>query len=124
MYGVLIPFGGVGTSGSERCHLHEDQAQNALDKPVVEKTTTYIDPGHHDPQYLHDILQPHVLTLMQRLPGALFQQENARPHTVRVSGFSPHCYYPFLDCPIPRLVCNRAYLGSFGKASWASHEFE
>ncbi|GFU97951.1 uncharacterized protein TNCV_2435151 [Trichonephila clavipes] len=31
---------GVGTSGSERCHLHEDQAQDALDRPVVDKTTT------------------------------------------------------------------------------------
>ncbi|GFT16508.1 transposable element Tcb1 transposase [Trichonephila clavipes] len=28
------------TSGSEICHLHEDQAQDALDRPVVEKTTT------------------------------------------------------------------------------------
>ncbi|GFS97518.1 hypothetical protein TNCV_4262931 [Trichonephila clavipes] len=28
---------GVGTSRSERCHLHEDQAQNTLDRPVVEK---------------------------------------------------------------------------------------
>ncbi|GFW49888.1 transposable element Tcb1 transposase [Trichonephila clavipes] len=27
-------------SGSERCHLHEDQAQDALDRPVVEKTAT------------------------------------------------------------------------------------
>ncbi|GFV07759.1 transposable element Tcb1 transposase [Trichonephila clavipes] len=31
---------GVGTSGTERCHLYEDQAQHALDRPVVEKTTT------------------------------------------------------------------------------------
>ncbi|GFW84869.1 hypothetical protein TNCV_681571 [Trichonephila clavipes] len=30
----------VGTSESERCHLHEDQAQDALDRPVVEKTVT------------------------------------------------------------------------------------
>ncbi|GFV68012.1 transposable element Tcb1 transposase [Trichonephila clavipes] len=29
----------VGTSGSERYHLHEDQAQDALDRPVVKKTT-------------------------------------------------------------------------------------
>ncbi|GFU02490.1 hypothetical protein TNCV_620761 [Trichonephila clavipes] len=29
-----------GTSGSERCHLHNDNAQDALDRPVVEKTTT------------------------------------------------------------------------------------
>ncbi|GFY09232.1 uncharacterized protein TNCV_2991501 [Trichonephila clavipes] len=33
----------------------------------------------------HDILQPHVLPLMQRPPGAIFQQDNARPPTVRVS---------------------------------------
>ncbi|PRD32103.1 UNVERIFIED_CONTAM: hypothetical protein NCL1_21471 [Trichonephila clavipes] len=32
--------GAVGTSGSEKCYLHEDQAQNNLDRPVVEKTTT------------------------------------------------------------------------------------
>ncbi|GFW09570.1 transposable element Tcb2 transposase [Trichonephila clavipes] len=36
-------------------------------------------------RYVHDILQPHVLPLMQWLPGALFQQDNARPHMARVS---------------------------------------
>ncbi|GFY11250.1 transposable element Tcb2 transposase [Trichonephila clavipes] len=35
-------------------------------------------------RYVHNILQPHVLPLMQRLPGAIFKQDNARPHTVRV----------------------------------------
>ncbi|GFW40321.1 transposable element Tcb2 transposase [Trichonephila clavipes] len=35
--------------------------------------------------YVHDIVQPHVLPLMQRLPGAIFQQDNARPHTTKVS---------------------------------------
>ncbi|GFV96608.1 transposable element Tcb2 transposase [Trichonephila clavipes] len=35
--------------------------------------------------YVYDILQPHVLPLMQRLPGANFQQDNARPLTARVS---------------------------------------
>ncbi|GFY06707.1 uncharacterized protein TNCV_3525631 [Trichonephila clavipes] len=30
----------VGTSGSERCHLNEDNTQGALDRPVVEKTAT------------------------------------------------------------------------------------
>ncbi|GFU37373.1 transposable element Tcb2 transposase [Trichonephila clavipes] len=34
-------------------------------------------------RYVHDILQPHVLPLMQRLSGAIFQQDNARPHTAR-----------------------------------------
>ncbi|GFT46834.1 uncharacterized protein TNCV_967481 [Trichonephila clavipes] len=38
-----------------------------------------------DQRFVHDILQPHVLPLMQRLPGAIFQQDNARRHTVRVS---------------------------------------
>ncbi|GFT71064.1 transposable element Tcb2 transposase [Trichonephila clavipes] len=36
-------------------------------------------------RYVHDILQPHVLSLMQRLPGVILQQENVRPHTARVS---------------------------------------
>ncbi|GFX25415.1 transposable element Tcb1 transposase [Trichonephila clavipes] len=35
--------------------------------------------------YVHDILQPQMLSLMQRLTGAIFQQDNARPHTTRVS---------------------------------------
>ncbi|GFY06001.1 transposable element Tcb2 transposase [Trichonephila clavipes] len=36
-------------------------------------------------RYVHDILQPHVLPLMQRLPGAILQQDNARAHTARMS---------------------------------------
>ncbi|GFS98949.1 transposable element Tcb2 transposase [Trichonephila clavipes] len=36
-------------------------------------------------RYVNDILQPHVLPLMQWLPGAIFQQDNDRPHTARVS---------------------------------------
>ncbi|GFV86172.1 DUF4817 domain-containing protein [Trichonephila clavipes] len=65
-------------------------------------------------QYVHDILQPHVLPLTQRLPGTIFQQDNAQPHTTRVSRHSPHCYYPSSAFQILRSVSNRAYLGSFG----------
>ncbi|GFX26890.1 transposable element Tcb2 transposase [Trichonephila clavipes] len=36
-------------------------------------------------RYVHDILQPHVFPLMQRLPGAIFRQNNARPYTARMS---------------------------------------
>ncbi|GFT29135.1 transposable element Tcb1 transposase [Trichonephila clavipes] len=36
-------------------------------------------------RYVPDILQPHMLPLMQRLLGTLFQQDNDRPHTARVS---------------------------------------
>ncbi|GFW68350.1 transposable element Tcb2 transposase [Trichonephila clavipes] len=36
-------------------------------------------------RYVHDILQPHVFPLMQRLPGAIFQQDSDHPLTARVS---------------------------------------
>ncbi|GFY05980.1 uncharacterized protein TNCV_3862841 [Trichonephila clavipes] len=65
-------------------------------------------------RYVRNIMQPHVFPLMQRLPGAIFQQDNARPHMTRMSQDFPHCYYPSLACLIPRFVSNRAYLGSFG----------
>ncbi|GFU74895.1 transposable element Tcb1 transposase [Trichonephila clavipes] len=45
-------------------------------------------------------------------------------HNKGVTRLSPHCYYDSLACPIPRFVPNRAYLGSFGMASWESDEFE
>ncbi|GFX25383.1 transposable element Tcb2 transposase [Trichonephila clavipes] len=35
--------------------------------------------------YVHDILLPHVLPLMQRLSRAIFEQGNARLYTTRVS---------------------------------------
>ncbi|GFY08318.1 transposable element Tcb2 transposase [Trichonephila clavipes] len=42
--------------------------------------------GTMTPQrYVHDILQTHVLSLMQRLPRAIFQQDNAPLHTARMS---------------------------------------
>ncbi|GFT67639.1 transposable element Tcb2 transposase [Trichonephila clavipes] len=36
-------------------------------------------------RYVYDILQPHVLPLMAELPGAIFQQDNAQPHTAKMS---------------------------------------
>ncbi|GFX72032.1 transposable element Tcb2 transposase [Trichonephila clavipes] len=36
-------------------------------------------------RYVHDILQPHVLPLMEELPGGIFQQDNARTHTAWIS---------------------------------------
>ncbi|GFT27440.1 transposable element Tcb2 transposase [Trichonephila clavipes] len=35
--------------------------------------------------YVHDILQPYVLPFMAVLPRAIFQQDNARPNTARMS---------------------------------------
>ncbi|GFU36515.1 transposable element Tcb2 transposase [Trichonephila clavipes] len=48
--------------------------------------------------YVHDIPQPHVLSLMQWLPGAIFQQNNARPHTIRVSH---DCLRIVITLPLP-----------------------
>ncbi|GFX30645.1 transposable element Tcb2 transposase [Trichonephila clavipes] len=36
-------------------------------------------------RHVRNILQSHVLPFMQRLPGAIFQQDIARPETARVS---------------------------------------
>ncbi|GFS98240.1 transposable element Tcb1 transposase [Trichonephila clavipes] len=66
-------------------------------------------------RYVRDILQPHVMPLMQRLSEAIFQQDNARPHTARVSQ-DCLCTVTTLHllARIPDLSPNRAYLGSFG----------
>ncbi|GFY14803.1 transposable element Tcb2 transposase [Trichonephila clavipes] len=39
----------------------------------------------HSSMTAHEILQPHVLSLMQWLTGAIFQRDNAWPHTAKVS---------------------------------------
>ncbi|GFW47969.1 transposable element Tc1 transposase [Trichonephila clavipes] len=36
-------------------------------------------------RYVDDILQTHVGSFLNGLPGAIFQQDNARPHTARVA---------------------------------------
>ncbi|GFX29457.1 transposable element Tcb2 transposase [Trichonephila clavipes] len=36
-------------------------------------------------RYVDDILHPHVGPFLNGLPGAIFQQDNARPHTARVA---------------------------------------
>ncbi|GFW56389.1 uncharacterized protein TNCV_2088961 [Trichonephila clavipes] len=56
--------------------------------------------------------------------GAIFQQDNAWTHTTRVS---PDFLHTVTTLPWPAQssdVSNRAYLGSFGTASWVPPEFE
>ncbi|GFT97149.1 uncharacterized protein TNCV_3858121 [Trichonephila clavipes] len=71
--------------------------------------------GCHCLQYTvtPSILQPHVLSLMQRLPEAIFQQDLGLTRQ-GVTRLSLHCYYPSLVCPIPRFVSNRAYSDNLG----------
>ncbi|GFU19175.1 transposable element Tcb1 transposase [Trichonephila clavipes] len=49
-------------------------------------------------RYVHDILQPHVLPIMQRFTGAIFQQDNPRPLTARVS---QDCLHTVVTLPWP-----------------------
>ncbi|GFU60041.1 DDE_3 domain-containing protein [Trichonephila clavipes] len=36
-------------------------------------------------RYVDDILRPHVGPFLNGLPAAIFQQDNARPHTTRTA---------------------------------------
>ncbi|GFU83657.1 transposable element Tcb2 transposase [Trichonephila clavipes] len=77
-------------------------------------------------RYVHDILQSHVLPLKKRLPGAIFQQDNAWPHTARGAQDCPRTVTT-LPWPArsPDLApIDREDLGSFETANWASHEFK
>ncbi|GFS87880.1 transposable element Tcb2 transposase [Trichonephila clavipes] len=51
-------------------------------------------------RYVHDTLQPYVFPLMQRLPEAVIEQDNARFHTARLS-LSLHCYRTVTTLPWP-----------------------
>ncbi|GFU95396.1 transposable element Tcb2 transposase [Trichonephila clavipes] len=67
-------------------------AYNAPSPPVLIRGTLTAQ------RYVHDILQPYVLVLMQRLPGAIFQQGDARPHMARVS---QDCFRTVTTLPWP-----------------------
>ncbi|GFU57908.1 DDE_3 domain-containing protein [Trichonephila clavipes] len=56
-------------------------------------------------RYVDDIFRPHVGPFLNVLPGAIFQQDNARPHTARIAqDFLRH----FQTLPWPA----RSYLSS------------
>ncbi|GFU16024.1 DDE_3 domain-containing protein [Trichonephila clavipes] len=53
-------------------------------------------------RYVDDILRPHVGPFLNGLPGAIIQQDNARPHTARVAqDFLRH----FQTLPWPVVPC-------------------
>ncbi|GFX39494.1 uncharacterized protein TNCV_2668561 [Trichonephila clavipes] len=56
--------------------------------------------------YAYDILQPHTVSLKQWFPGAIFQQDNARPHTARFQKTVSALLLPSLPCPIPKFISN------------------
>ncbi|GFV85972.1 uncharacterized protein TNCV_203521 [Trichonephila clavipes] len=48
-------------------------------------------------QYVDDILRPHVGPFLNGLPEAIFQQDNARPHTERVAQ-NFLCHFQTVPC--------------------------
>ncbi|GFT12084.1 uncharacterized protein TNCV_726691 [Trichonephila clavipes] len=72
-------------------------------------------------RYVHDILQPHMLPLMQRLAGAIFNKTILG--ITRQGCHKTVCalLFPSLGLLDPQICLQ---LRSFGTASSASHEFE
>ncbi|GFU14715.1 transposable element Tcb2 transposase [Trichonephila clavipes] len=62
--------------------------------------------------YADDILRPHVGPFLNGLPGAIFQQDNARPHTARVAQDFLRHFQTSVAGPPPRFVPCRALVGS------------
>ncbi|GFS70711.1 transposable element Tcb2 transposase [Trichonephila clavipes] len=63
-------------------------------------------------RYVDDILRPHVGPFLNGLPGAIFQQDNARPHTARVAQDFLRHFQISMASPLPRFVPCRARVGS------------
>ncbi|GFT94781.1 HTH_Tnp_Tc3_2 domain-containing protein [Trichonephila clavipes] len=63
-------------------------------------------------RYVDDILTPIVLPMLSSRPGAIYQQDNARPHTARLSQQCLQGYdVPTMACQVTRSFANRACLG-------------
>ncbi|GFS90513.1 transposable element Tcb2 transposase [Trichonephila clavipes] len=62
-------------------------------------------------RYVDDIRQPHVLPLIQRFPGAIFQQDNARAHTAKMSQDCLHTVTTFPGLPDPQICLQSSIYG-------------
>ncbi|GFU25230.1 transposable element Tcb1 transposase [Trichonephila clavipes] len=74
-------------------------------------------------------INPAFATQLYTAPSAapmnhFLTRKGSTSHGKGVTRLSPHCCNPPLAILISKLVSNRAYLGSFGMASWASYEFQ
>ncbi|GFU01525.1 transposable element Tcb1 transposase [Trichonephila clavipes] len=63
-------------------------------------------------RYVDDILRPHAGPFLNGLPGAIFQQDNARPHTARVAQDFLRHFQTSMASPLPRFVFCRVRVGS------------
>ncbi|GFV53983.1 hypothetical protein TNCV_2047831 [Trichonephila clavipes] len=57
--------------------------------------------------------------MLSSRPGAIYQQDNARPHTARLSQQCLQGYDVTMACQVTRSFANRACLGRAGKATAA-----
>ncbi|GFW29923.1 uncharacterized protein TNCV_4999631 [Trichonephila clavipes] len=62
-------------------------------------------------RYVHDILQLHVLTLMQRLPGSIFEQDNAQPQRQGCRKTVSALLLTFLCLPDPQICLQSSVSG-------------
>ncbi|GFV53429.1 uncharacterized protein TNCV_2205651 [Trichonephila clavipes] len=72
-------------------------------------------------RFVHDILQPHVLPLMQRLPGAIFNKTIFGLRRQGCHKTVSALLVPFLGPPDPQICLQ---LSISRTASWVSHVFE
>ncbi|GFU00196.1 transposable element Tcb1 transposase [Trichonephila clavipes] len=88
--------------------------------------TPSIDPWYHDSPAVcpRHSATTCVATHATAARSRFLARQCSTSHSKVLTRLSPYCYYPSLACPISICDSNRAYLGSFGMASWASHEFE
>ncbi|GFV64876.1 transposable element Tcb1 transposase [Trichonephila clavipes] len=72
-------------------------------------------------RYIDVILRPHVGPFLNGLPGAIFQQDNARPHTASCSILSTSFSDSSMADPFPRFVPCSASVGSAKTADAICH---
>ncbi|UYV79099.1 hypothetical protein LAZ67_17001125 [Cordylochernes scorpioides] len=72
------------SSDSRRVRVWRRRGERSNPAAIVERPT--MRQRHYDGQrYVDDVLRPVTLPYLQGVPNALYQQDNARPHTARIS---------------------------------------
>ncbi|UYV82472.1 hypothetical protein LAZ67_21002364 [Cordylochernes scorpioides] len=72
------------SSDSRRVRVWRRRGERSNPAAIVERPT--VRQRHYDgPRYVDDVLRPVTLPYLQGVPNALYQQDNARPHTARIS---------------------------------------
>ncbi|UYV61747.1 hypothetical protein LAZ67_1006288 [Cordylochernes scorpioides] len=72
------------SSDSRRVRMWRRRGERSNPAAIVERPT--VRQRHYDGQrYVDDVLRPVTLPYLQGVPNALYQQDNARPHTARIS---------------------------------------